>query len=509
MAKKNKRLVAPTNDERASGIEAPAAADPSESAVQAEIEVNAQTFDIDEFGLPDSTRADLGRALSEQSMLAEELRFEIEHLVSRQRGLEVEVAERAEITTSVNSELRQTRSELDATRRKIKSLEDDYKVSQASFQEANSLASELQDKSIALEFTVQELTKTIESLQLDRIASPSLEHQARNEIARCRASIAEQSGKLAAQFQELDSLRNDNVRIERYADSLRNKLRDQLSNYQSSVAAQRQLESSLKAANEVIDQLSTKLTYERQLGSSKDDILENVRIEYEREIRQIRFELGAAEETLAGQETLNGQLASDLIDYRGFREALESQLSEFENESNKTIRELTGKLKRAKLDADDYARKLRIKDSAISDLMQELSKHTSKIELKVDFDNVLQKIDGYKADKNDQPSQKLRHRVARLLIGKADGRELRFPLFKDRLTIGRTSHNDIQLNMKYVSRRHAVISTELGMTRVIDWGSKNGVFVNRKQITEQILQSGDLVSIGTADFKYEERPKRQ
>jgi pSer/pThr/pTyr-binding forkhead associated (FHA) protein len=81
-------------------------------------------------------------------------------------------------------------------------------------------------------------------------------------------------------------------------------------------------------------------------------------------------------------------------------------------------------------------------------------------------------------------------------------------LFKNRLTIGRTSHNDIQLNMHYVSRRHAVISTDHGQTRVIDWGSKNGVFVNDEQVTERILKSGDTVSIGTAEFRYEERLKR-
>jgi pSer/pThr/pTyr-binding forkhead associated (FHA) protein len=43
---------------------------------------------------------------------------------------------------------------------------------------------------------------------------------------------------------------------------------------------------------------------------------------------------------------------------------------------------------------------------------------------------------------------------------------------------------------------------------VIDWGSKNGVFVNSKRVTEHFLENGDTVTIGTADFRYEERPKR-
>jgi pSer/pThr/pTyr-binding forkhead associated (FHA) protein len=81
-------------------------------------------------------------------------------------------------------------------------------------------------------------------------------------------------------------------------------------------------------------------------------------------------------------------------------------------------------------------------------------------------------------------------------------------LFKDRLTIGRTAHNDIQLNAQFISRQHAVIVTENGNTKIVDWGSKNGVLVNEKRVSEQLLENGDIVTIGTTDFRYEERPKR-
>ena len=53
-----------------------------------------------------------------------------------------------------------------------------------------------------------------------------------------------------------------------------------------------------------------------------------------------------------------------------------------------------------------------------------------------------------------------------------------------------------------------MIVTEGDITRVIDWGSKNGVFVNGARVTEHFLASGDIVAIGTAKFRYEERPKR-
>jgi hypothetical protein len=34
------------------------------------------------------------------------------------------------------------------------------------------------------------------------------------------------------------------------------------------------------------------------------------------------------------------------------------------------------------------------------------------------------------------------------------------------------------------------------------------VYVNTDRVKEKILKNGDIVTIGTADFKFEERPKR-
>ena len=125
--------------------------------------------------------------------------------------------------------------------------------------------------------------------------------------------------------------------------------------------------------------------------------------------------------------------------------------------------------------------------------------------------------DHTRADTDDAPSEEIarprapaadKDRVTRVLIGSVEGRELQFPLFKDRLTIGRTEQNDIQLKAPYISRRHALIITEDDTTRVVDWGSKNGVFVNSRRVGEHFLKNGDIIAIGIAKFRYEERPKR-
>ena len=94
------------------------------------------------------------------------------------------------------------------------------------------------------------------------------------------------------------------------------------------------------------------------------------------------------------------------------------------------------------------------------------------------------------------------------MIGTVDNQVLQFPLFKDRLTIGRTKENDIQLKAAYISRLHAVIQTEGDATRIIDWGSKNGIQVNSARVSEHFLCHGDTIMIGNARFRYEERKKR-
>ncbi len=81
-------------------------------------------------------------------------------------------------------------------------------------------------------------------------------------------------------------------------------------------------------------------------------------------------------------------------------------------------------------------------------------------------------------------------------------------MFKKRLTIGRTRDNDIQLKANYISRRHAVITTVGDAARLVDRGSRNGVYVNSKRVSEQFLQHGDIVSIGIAEFRYEELSRR-
>jgi pSer/pThr/pTyr-binding forkhead associated (FHA) protein len=71
-----------------------------------------------------------------------------------------------------------------------------------------------------------------------------------------------------------------------------------------------------------------------------------------------------------------------------------------------------------------------------------------------------------------------------------------------RTRIGRGSDNEIVLDTKHVSRYHAVLLAGPVNTSIEDLNSTNGVFVNGKRVTRQVLKDGDKVHIGKSQFRY-------
>jgi hypothetical protein len=68
--------------------------------------------------------------------------------------------------------------------------------------------------------------------------------------------------------------------------------------------------------------------------------------------------------------------------------------------------------------------------------------------------------------------------------------------------IGRTRHNDIQIDAPSVSRKHAQIALTESGYMVRDLGSENGTFVNGERIAEQPLTDGDLLHFGGVGFSF-------
>jgi pSer/pThr/pTyr-binding forkhead associated (FHA) protein len=75
-------------------------------------------------------------------------------------------------------------------------------------------------------------------------------------------------------------------------------------------------------------------------------------------------------------------------------------------------------------------------------------------------------------------------------------------LTKERTTIGRKPHNDIQIDNLAVSGEHAVIVTILNDSFLEDMGSTNGTLVNGTSVKKHFLQNGDVVEVGKYKLKY-------
>jgi len=92
--------------------------------------------------------------------------------------------------------------------------------------------------------------------------------------------------------------------------------------------------------------------------------------------------------------------------------------------------------------------------------------------------------------------------MAKILLSH-DGIVLKeFPLAKERITIGRKPHNDIQIDNLAISGEHAQIVTILNDSFLEDLNSTNGTLVNGRQVKKHFLQDNDTIQLGKHTLKY-------
>jgi pSer/pThr/pTyr-binding forkhead associated (FHA) protein len=92
--------------------------------------------------------------------------------------------------------------------------------------------------------------------------------------------------------------------------------------------------------------------------------------------------------------------------------------------------------------------------------------------------------------------------MAKLILS-MDGLVLKeIPLTKERTTIGRKPHNDIQIDNLAVSGEHAVIVTILNDSFLEDLGSTNGTVVNGNPIKKHFLQNNDVIELGKYKLRF-------
>jgi len=89
------------------------------------------------------------------------------------------------------------------------------------------------------------------------------------------------------------------------------------------------------------------------------------------------------------------------------------------------------------------------------------------------------------------------------IVVKFDGKVIeRVVSEKKRISLGRTHENDIVLDNRGVSRKHAQIEFNDNAAVIIDNESLNGTFVNNRKISEEVLRDGDTITIGKYSLTY-------
>lgn len=106
---------------------------------------------------------------------------------------------------------------------------------------------------------------------------------------------------------------------------------------------------------------------------------------------------------------------------------------------------------------------------------------------------------------------------AKLKISEPDGQTWEFPLEPGRVyTIGRSKENDVVLNDRRVSRKHAHIVSTGGNFTIVDGFYENGqlrrsvnhLYVNGSPVLEKSLLPGDSVTIGETIIRFEDTAPR-
>lgn len=77
-----------------------------------------------------------------------------------------------------------------------------------------------------------------------------------------------------------------------------------------------------------------------------------------------------------------------------------------------------------------------------------------------------------------------------------------FKFERSRLLIGRSDHNDIQIDSEFISRHHVLLVRHGDATLLMDLNSANGTYVNSWRVSNKMLAHEDTIMIGDHGIKF-------
>jgi hypothetical protein len=103
----------------------------------------------------------------------------------------------------------------------------------------------------------------------------------------------------------------------------------------------------------------------------------------------------------------------------------------------------------------------------------------------------------------DREKLRERPRAPKASLAVREGEDRReIGLGPEPLAIGRDPQNDLVLDDRRVSRRHAEIRLRLGRYTLYDLQSTNGTYVNGRRVAEMVLSDGDRLSVGGVELLF-------
>ena len=203
---------------------------------------------------------------------------------------------------------------------------------------------------------------------------------------------------------------------------------------------------------------------------------------------ELRTQLTARDQEI---HTLTQQLAAALTagtERNADLEVAEESIRNLEIE----VRDKTGKLEEASVTVEEWR-------AVIAESQRSILERDGRIrQLEAD----LEKRNAPAIDSLAQTGEEIAlEGPARLLIRSHANTEYVHVLAR-RTRIGRGDDNELVLDLKHVSRHHAVLLAGPVHTTIEDLRSTNGVFVNGKRVSRHVLKDGDRVTIGKTHFRY-------
>jgi hypothetical protein len=208
-------------------------------------------------------------------------------------------------------------------------------------------------------------------------------------------------------------------------------------------------------------------------------------------VPQLRAEIVSLEEKVRLLNAEVNGLRTSLADKDQDLQVAEESLRNLEIE----VRDKSGKLEEANVTVEEWRaviaesqRSILQRDHQIQKLQGDLEKRIAAAVEAVDLTGEEVLLEG----------------PARVFI-RTDGNTDFVHVLGRRTRIGRGSDNELVLDTKHVSRYHAVLLAGPVHTSIEDLNSTNGVFVNGKRVSRQVLKDGDRVMVGKTQFRYSVR----